>query len=241
MHAGLQTPCVESTLDFLPTFPPLLLSEQTLSKATPSEIPPIMPHLLNCIRMVWNISRFYNTPERLTGLLRKVSNEIISRCCAVINLDDIFGGDIAKVRACPALAMHSKQGRRLNGRPSETAIDLPVLAYPPAQVMVTLKESINAGEQWKKVYTDVALAVSAKSAKPWDFDSSSIFAHIDAFVQVPAPPSSQACACAWSEPHSLRSHAAVLVFAKQSPCGKTGSRQQGPGSPCLLLAGPVTE
>jgi dynein heavy chain len=70
---------------------------QTLHKSTPSEIPPILPHLLNCIRMIWNISRFYNTPERLTGLLRKVSNEIIERCCSVISLNDIFGGDISKV------------------------------------------------------------------------------------------------------------------------------------------------
>lgn len=80
---------------------------QRLARATPLEIPPIMPHLLNCIRMVWNISRFYNTPERLTGLLRKVSNEIIARCCSVIDLDDIFGGDIFKVdpRACPGLLL----------------------------------------------------------------------------------------------------------------------------------------
>lgn len=90
------------------TSPALDLPLQTLSKAAPSEIPPILPHMLNCIRMVWNISRFYNTPERLTGLLRKVSNEIIGRCCAVINLDDIFGGDITQVGTADLWTVNQK-------------------------------------------------------------------------------------------------------------------------------------
>jgi len=65
---------------------------QALSVAEPRDIPGILPHLLNCIRMIWTLSRFYNTEERLTGLLRKISNEIINRCCAKISLSDIFDG-----------------------------------------------------------------------------------------------------------------------------------------------------
>ncbi|KAK3256380.1 hypothetical protein CYMTET_34484, partial [Cymbomonas tetramitiformis] len=120
---------------------------KALAKAEPADIPPILPKLLHCIRMIWNISRFYNTPERLTGLLRKVSNEIINRCCAKISLSEIFEGD---VEAC----------------------------------MVSLRQSIRAGEAWKKVYKTTAQAVSIREKKrQWDFDVSSIFAHIDAFVQ----------------------------------------------------------
>ena len=44
--------------------------------------------------MVWSISRFYNTPERITVLLRKLSNEIIMRCCDVIQLPDVFSGEV---------------------------------------------------------------------------------------------------------------------------------------------------
>ena len=47
--------------------------------------------------MIWSLSRFYNTPERLVGLLRKLSNEIIKRCCAAISLPDIFSGEVAGV------------------------------------------------------------------------------------------------------------------------------------------------
>ena len=67
---------------------------EKIEKAEPKDIPEILPHLLNCIRMIWTLSRFYNTEEKLTGLLRKVSNEIINRCCAKISLDEIFKGDV---------------------------------------------------------------------------------------------------------------------------------------------------
>ena len=48
--------------------------------------------------------------------------------------------------------------------------------------MTVLRESIQAGEAWKKVYHRTAHAVGL-SGRKWDFDISSIFAHIDAFVQ----------------------------------------------------------
>ena len=70
---------------------------KALAAAHPEEIPALLPPILSCIRMVWNISRFYNTPERVTVLLRKLSNEIISRCCAVIDLPAVFTGDVGAV------------------------------------------------------------------------------------------------------------------------------------------------
>ena len=47
--------------------------------------------------MIWSLSRFYNTPERLVGLLRRLSNEIIARCCAGISLPDVFSGEVTDV------------------------------------------------------------------------------------------------------------------------------------------------
>ncbi len=44
--------------------------------------------------MIWTISSFYNTDERLTGLLRKVSNQIIIQCSKKISLQEIFDGDV---------------------------------------------------------------------------------------------------------------------------------------------------
>ena len=65
-----------------------------LASAAPKDVPLILPGLLLHVRMIWSISKHYNTKDRLTSLLRKVSNELIRRCCAVISLYDIFEGDV---------------------------------------------------------------------------------------------------------------------------------------------------
>jgi dynein heavy chain len=65
-----------------------------LASAAPKDVPLILPGLLLHVRMIWSISKHYNTKDRLTSLLRKVSNELIRRCCSVISLSEIFEGDV---------------------------------------------------------------------------------------------------------------------------------------------------
>lgn len=117
-----------------------------LSNAEPKNIPGILPKLLHCIRIIWANSKYYNTKERLTSLLRKVSNEIIKRCCKKIILEDIFHGDVQ-------------------------------------ESMISLQDSISCGESWKSIYRKMCQHVLKHTKKSWDFDQSSIFAQIDAFVQ----------------------------------------------------------
>ncbi|KAJ3217500.1 Dynein heavy chain 2, axonemal [Dinochytrium kinnereticum] len=133
----------QDNLKFLST-----LSEpcQVLANADPKDIPGILPRLLNCIRIIWANSKNYNTKERLTSLLRKVSNEIIRRCCAKISLEEIFNGDVQAST-------------------------------------VSLQDSINCGEAWKQIYRKTSAHIATFTKMIWDFDQSSIFAQIDAFVQ----------------------------------------------------------
>ena len=53
-----------------------------LLQATPEGVLEILPDLLRRLRVIWSVSKFYNTDERLTALLRKLSGEIIKRNCA---------------------------------------------------------------------------------------------------------------------------------------------------------------
>ncbi|KAI9356982.1 dynein heavy chain and region D6 of dynein motor-domain-containing protein [Zopfochytrium polystomum] len=119
---------------------------EKLAAAEPKDIPQILPNLLSRVRVVWKNSKFYNTKERLTGLLRKISTEIIRRCCAKISLEDIFYGYV-----------HSS--------------------------MASLTESISCGESWKIIYKEQVALIARKEPVGWDFDQSSIFAQVDAFVQ----------------------------------------------------------
>ena len=63
---------------------------EQLTAAAPADIPPLLPTILEYIRMVWTASTYYNTEERLTALLRKVSNQLIIQCSKYISLTDLF-------------------------------------------------------------------------------------------------------------------------------------------------------
>jgi dynein heavy chain len=70
---------------------------EALVTAHVRDIPAILPDILSRIRVIGAVSRYYHAEERLTGLLRKISNEVIRRCIAHINIYDIFDGDLLSV------------------------------------------------------------------------------------------------------------------------------------------------
>lgn len=67
-----------------------------IENAEPIGIPHIIPEVLNSVRIIWELSKYYNTTERMKGLLTKISNQIIKRCRAKINKDDMLEGDVEK-------------------------------------------------------------------------------------------------------------------------------------------------
>jgi len=67
---------------------------EELAKASPTEIVKIVPTILNCVRLIKEYSKHYKTEDKISGLLRKISNEIINRCKKCINLDDMLTGDV---------------------------------------------------------------------------------------------------------------------------------------------------
>lgn len=69
---------------------------KTLESADPKDIPNILPGLLMRVRMIWEHSKYYNSVERISGLLHKISNEVIQRCKAKINVSDMLDGDVEK-------------------------------------------------------------------------------------------------------------------------------------------------
>ena len=61
-----------------------------LSKDTAAQL----TYIIRVIRFIWTQSTYYNTRERLTGLFRKLSNEIIRICSNSISLQKIFDGHV---------------------------------------------------------------------------------------------------------------------------------------------------
>ncbi|XP_034551682.1 dynein heavy chain 2, axonemal-like [Notolabrus celidotus] len=65
---------------------------EEFAKLKPDQVTPKLRHILNLFRFIWTRSPHYNTPERLSGLSHKMSNEVVSLCFKSISLDRIFEG-----------------------------------------------------------------------------------------------------------------------------------------------------
>ena len=67
-----------------------------IEKAQPAEIPGLIPDVLSSVRVIWELSDKYANPERMKGLLTKISNQINSRCRMKIDREDMLGRDVEK-------------------------------------------------------------------------------------------------------------------------------------------------
>lgn len=45
-----------------------------IENSEPCDIPKILPDVLNAVRLIWEMSKYYNTPECMKNLLTKISN-----------------------------------------------------------------------------------------------------------------------------------------------------------------------
>lgn len=57
-------------------------------------IPQVLQNVFFGIRMLWENCSYYSSEEKVAGLFRKVSNQIIKRCSATIDLDELFAGNV---------------------------------------------------------------------------------------------------------------------------------------------------
>jgi dynein heavy chain len=71
---------------------------ERLARADPMHIPQIIPEILHLIHKIHDmyLKDTGKTQERLTQLLREVSNEIIFRCSSYIQVEDMWNGNVFK-------------------------------------------------------------------------------------------------------------------------------------------------
>jgi len=74
---------------------------EPLYKGTPEQIEEALPALMNTIKMIHTIARFYNTADKMTGLFMKITNQMITNCKKRIldgkKSDDIWNRDPAEL------------------------------------------------------------------------------------------------------------------------------------------------
>lgn len=50
------------------------------------------------------------------------------------------------------------------------------------RTIITLQDSIHAGQAWKQAFAQALRGLSKYTCRPWNFDGNSIFSSVDAFV-----------------------------------------------------------
>ncbi|CAD7941177.1 unnamed protein product [Amoebophrya sp. A25] len=122
------------------------------------QIPKILPELLNIVRFIWTVSDTYNTSDRISNLLRTISNEIIRRCQHSVDVERILNPGATK-----------EKSREEDVR----------------ETMVLLEQCVECGRKWKEEYhlTCAAIRKNEPADRHWNFSEGTIFAQADAFVQ----------------------------------------------------------
>lgn len=63
-----------------------------LAAAALPQIPAVLPPVLDALRLVWRLSPHYNTPDQLSGMLRRVGTAVVARCRAALDLPALLAG-----------------------------------------------------------------------------------------------------------------------------------------------------
>ena len=66
---------------------------KNISNGNLSQILDTLPSMMNAIRMVWIISRHYNTDERMVPLMERIANEIADKVAREISIPEILRKD----------------------------------------------------------------------------------------------------------------------------------------------------
>lgn len=153
---------------------------EPLYDGTPDSIKDTLPALMNSIKMIHTIARYYNTNERMTGLFIKITNQMISNCkFNIINFRRIKQGQ-APVGQLTAAQI--AQGKK------PAPVDDTVLwdhdQYPPDELIQCLQSCLDLHEAYIKQYDFTKERLqNVPKAKQFDFSPTQIFGKFDLFCR----------------------------------------------------------
>ena len=84
--------------------------EKLVSTSEPSELCQIFPVLMHTLKLIWQCSKYYNTPNRMSVVLREICNDVIEQARSIIQPTDLFGTEpeeaaervVSAIRVCDA-------------------------------------------------------------------------------------------------------------------------------------------
>lgn len=69
-----------------------------LSRGTISQIREVIPAVVNAIRMIWIISKNYNTDDRVVPLMERIAGQLTEKVVERINVKTLFRGNLESAK-----------------------------------------------------------------------------------------------------------------------------------------------
>ena len=133
-----------------------------------------LPALMNSIKMIHTIARYYNTTERMTNLFVKITNQMINNCCAHI------------VAAASRLSQTAESGKFLADEVSGASKDKTML-------MGTSRRGSNGVSDKKSATNSVSMSTAAamstatsgaSSIVLWETDAANLIDALEACLKL---------------------------------------------------------
>jgi dynein heavy chain len=139
---------------------------EPLYNGTPENIKETLPALMNSIKMIQTIARYYNTNERMTGLFVKITTEMITRCrWYILNFKRLERGEAAK-----------------RGAPQGDDVLWKEDVIPPQDLIPVLKSCIDLNVAYQKQYQFTKERLqNMPRGKQFEFSTNQIFGKFDLF------------------------------------------------------------
>jgi len=112
---------------------------EPLYEGTPETIKDTLPALMNSIKMIHTIARYYNTNDKMTGLFIKITTQMIQNC-----KNYILNFRKAKL---PSSTKPKRGGEQVDGRALWDDSK-----YPPDELIPVLKSCIDLNNTYQKQY-----------------------------------------------------------------------------------------
>lgn len=153
---------------------------EPLYDGTPESIKDTLPALMNSIKMIHTIARYYNTNERMTGLFIRITNQMISNCrFNIINFRRIRAGQppIGQLTA-------AQQAAGKKAAPVDDTVLWDHEMYPPDELIEMLQQCLDLHEAYKNQYEFTRERLqNVPKAKQFDFNPTQIFGRFDLFCR----------------------------------------------------------
>jgi dynein heavy chain len=150
-------------------------------EGTPEDITETLPAMMNSLKMIYTIARYYNTTERMTGLMCRISNQLIHACCDTLLLPDATGAEAASSSsddAQPARVKRSR-GRRKKRNPLASQI---LWQLPAASMVKRLQAALTMNEVYQNAYQKTkAKMAQMPSGKTFQMNELVIFKRFNTF------------------------------------------------------------